>query len=243
MARTVPLVWLKDAPKTYQNLTISVVPTAASRSVYRDPKTTRGRDLIGAAVRYINSVPDEDVLVIGYKGRFVVRGVDEPTLEAALTARLNPEDQDRVHYLPYGRHTATNAYKHCRRVFLLGLNFIPKAAGHAASGAALDLDLVSEHPTDDQIKAMQVGMLMDSTLQALLRGNARVSVGGDCGTMEAIIPQIRQTGIPLDGYRRMFPGVNLVEDTVLLPPKPLKGRLADLAAVVVRRLAGGELEM
>lgn len=51
MARKVPVRWLQDAPKTYRNLTLRVVGTAASRSVYRDPKTTRGRDLVamGAA--------------------------------------------------------------------------------------------------------------------------------------------------------------------------------------------------
>jgi len=243
MSRTVPLVWLKDAPKTYRNMTIRVLPTAASRSVYRDPKTTRGRDLIEAAIRYVNSARGKDVLVIGYKGRFVMRSVEEVTLEAALRARLNPEDQNRGHYLPYGQHTATNAYKHCRRVFMLGLNFIPKGAGHAASGAALDLDLISQQPTEDQIKAMQAGMLMDSTLQALLRGNARVAVGGDCGTMEAVIPQTKQTGISPTDYRRMFPGVSILEDTTLLPPRPLKGRLTDLDAIVVRRLADGDTEM
>ena len=38
-------------------MTIRIVPTAASRSVYRDTKTFRGRDLIDMAVRYIEAVP------------------------------------------------------------------------------------------------------------------------------------------------------------------------------------------
>jgi hypothetical protein len=61
--------------------------------------------------------------------------------------------------------------------------------------------------------------------------------------MEAVIPQTKQTGISLAVYRRMFPGVSIVEDTVLMPPRPLKGRLADLAEIVVRRLEAGETEM
>jgi hypothetical protein len=243
MAQKVHLVWLKDAPKTYRNMTIRIVPTAASRSVYRDAKTYRGRDLIDMAVRYVKSVPGDDVLIIGYKGRFGIRGVDQTTIEEAITAWLKPEDHGRVSYLSYGQHSATNDFNHCKRVLLMGLNFIPKAAGIAASGAALDLDLVSQLPTDDQAKAMQLGMLMDSTLQALLRGHARVSVAGDCGEMEAVIPQTKQTGIPLDRYRRMFPQAKIVQDTVLMPPRPLKGRLADLAAIIARRLAAGETEM
>ena len=243
MERSVPLVWLRDAPKTYHNMSIRIVPTAASRSVYRDAKTFRGRDLIDMAARYVASVPDEDVLIIGYKGHFAIRGVDQTDIEEAIKARLKPEDRDRVHYLTYGRHTATNAFKHCKRVLLMGLNFLPKATGYAACGAALDLDLINEHPTEDQIKGMQSGMLMDTTLQALLRGNARMGVGGDCGQMEAVIPQTKQTGLSRSDYQTMFPGVTITEDIVLLPPKPLKGRLKDLDAIVVRRLEAGARQM
>jgi hypothetical protein len=243
MERGVPLVWLRDAPKTYHNMSIRIVPTAASRSFFRDAKTFRGRDLIDMAARYVASVPDEDVLIIGYKGRFVIRGVDQTDIEEAIKARLKPEDRDRVHYLTYGRHTATNALKHCKRVLLMGLNFLPKATGYAACGAALDLNLIDEHPTEDQIKGMQWGMLMDTTLQALLRGNARMGVCGDCGQMEAVIPQTKQTGLSRSDYQTMFPGVTITEDIVLLPPKPLKGRLKGLDAIVVRRLEAGERQM
>src|SRR6185437_13699313 len=110
MARRVRVEWLKDAPKTYRNMSLRVVPTAASRSVYRDQKTFRGRDLIDMAVRYIESVPGDAVLVIGYKGRFNIRGVGPTTLQDAITFRLKPEDRSRVHYVAYGRHTATNEF-------------------------------------------------------------------------------------------------------------------------------------
>jgi hypothetical protein len=244
MAKTVPLVWLKDAPKTYRNLAIRIVPVAASRSVFRDPKTFRGRDLIDMAVRYVESTPgDAEVLIVSYKGRFVMRGVEQATIKDAIAARLTPAAASRVHFLTYGKHTATNAFKDCRHVLLLGLNFLPRAAGHAASGAALNLDLIDQHPSDDQIKAMQTGMLMDATLQALLRGHARVSVAGDCGAMEAVVCQTRQTGLSPDDYRRMFPRAVVVDDTVLMPPRPLKGRLAQLDAIVVRRLEAGATEM
>src|SRR5262249_679548 len=51
------------------------------------------------------------------------------------------------------------------------------------------------------------------------------------------------TGLSLDAYRRAFPGVAIRQDSVLLPPTPLKGRLKDLAAIVTRRLEAGEREM
>ena len=64
MGRKVAVRWLKDAHKTYSNMTIRIVPTAASRSVYRDRKTFRGRELIDMAVRYVRSVAPDDVLVV-----------------------------------------------------------------------------------------------------------------------------------------------------------------------------------
>lgn len=251
MAHRVPLRWLKDAPKTYRNLSIRIVPTSASRTAYRDKKTFRGRDLIDMAGRYIAGVPGEDVLVIGYKGRFGIRGTDQKDIRGierndirtAVEARLKPEDRSRVHYLSYGQHTATNDFKHCKRIILLGLDFKPRAAGHATSGAAQNLNLINDHPTTDQIKEMQDGMLIDSTLQAILRGHARMGVDGDCGTCEVIIPQTKQMGIAWSDYRRMFPEVSIAQDTVLIPSQPLKGRLKELDEIVVRRLGENESEM
>ena len=244
MAAKVPLRWLKDAPKTYRNLALRIAPTAASRSAYRDPKSFRGRDLIDMAARYIEAVPaGERVLVVGYRGRFIMRGVNEAALKDALMARLKPEDQARVSYTTWGRHTATNAYSDFKHVYLMGLNFVSQATGWAASGAALNLNLIDEHPTEDQIAEMRRGMLMDATLQAILRGNARRGIGGDCGEMEAVVVQDPRTGLSAMDYQQMFPGVNIVDDIILMPPKPLKGRLKDLDAIVVRRLEAGEVEM
>ncbi len=116
MASRVKLAWLKDAEKTYRNMTIRIVPTAASRSVYRDKNGYRGRELIDMAVRYVESVPGEDLLVIGYKGRFNMKGVIQTTIEDAIRARLRPEDRARLNYIHYARRTATNAFKDCRHV-------------------------------------------------------------------------------------------------------------------------------
>jgi hypothetical protein len=196
------------------------------------------------AARYISSVPaGEKVLVIGSKGWFKMKGVDETSLLEALKKRSKPEDIARMAYLTWGRHTATNDHKDVQHILLLGLNFIPKAAGHAASGAALGLDLKDEHPTEDQIRAMHRGMLMDATLQAVLRGNARNGEDGDCGVMEVIIPQSKQNGLSERECHAMFPEAVIIRDRVLMPEKALPGRLKDLAVIVERRLAAGETEM
>lgn len=241
------VIYLQEAGKTYRNLTLRIVPTAASRSVYRDKAGHKGRDLIDMAVRYIRSVAPAEVLVISYKTWLVMRGVEERTISAAINARLTEEERQRVRHATYGSHTATNDHKHVRHVLLMGLNFVPPAATYATSGAALNKPMrtadPADHPSEEQVNQMRIGMLRDTTMQALLRGHARMGVDGDCGEMEAVIPQVRQTGLTDADWRGMFPEAKIVGDRTLLPMKPLKGRLKALGEIVARRLAPGEKEM
>jgi hypothetical protein len=176
--------------------------------------------------------------------------VTENTIREAIDARLTDDEkwtkQDgirRVHHVTWGRHTASNDYKHVRHTMLMGLNFLPRATNHAEAGAACNVDLLTEHPTETQIEAQRTGMLMDATLQAILRGHAWMGADGDCGVCEVVIPQTRQTGLSDAAYQTMFPEVRLEADTLLMPARPLKGRLRDLDAIVVRRLGAGEREM
>lgn len=242
-----PVIYLKEAAKTYRNLTLRIVPTAASRSVYRDRTSPRGRDLIDMGVRYIRSVAPAEVLVVSYRTYMVMRGVEQRTIEAAINARLTEDECRRVRHVTYGRHTATNDHKHVRHVLLMGLNFVPRAATYATSGAALNKPMrtanPSDHPTEDQVDEMRTGMLRDTTMQALLRGHARMGMDGDCGEMEAVIAQTKQTGLTEADYRGMFPGATIREDHTLLPAKPLRGRLKALSEIVAARLAAGEREM
>jgi hypothetical protein len=98
----------------------------------------------------------------------------------------------------------------------------------------------SDHPTERDATEMRIGMLRDRTLQAILRGNARMGVAGDCGVMEVVIPQTLQTGLSDDDYRGMFPGAVIVRDTTLMPAKPLRGRLKRMAEIVAARIEAGE---
>jgi hypothetical protein len=250
MAKKVPVIWLKEARKTYRNLKIRLVTVAASRNVYADKKSTRGRDLLDIVKAYVSTVPQEaEILVIGYKLPKGVKGVPGRTLEEALMAHL-PDDEKqlpngkrRVHYLTYGNHTASNEFKHIKHVLLLGLNFLPWNVGHATAGAALKMNLRDQHPSDEEIAETNHGMLMDSTLQAILRGNARMGEDGDCGACEVVILQSKQAGLSDDDYRFIFPRCNLIQDPVLMPQRELKGRLKELAVIVTRRLEAGDREL
>lgn len=247
MSSTRPVVRLKEATKAYTNLTLRIVPTAASRSIYRKVNSHEGRDLIDMIVGYIRRVALEPVLVVSYKSAFTIHGIKERTIRDAVDARLTDDERARVSHMTWGSHTATNDHKAVARVVFAGLNFMPAAAAYAASGAALGKPMntaaVEDHPTGEQVKDMERGMLRDSTLQAVLRGAARMGIDGDCGRQEVVIPQAPQTGLSTADYMGMFPGCKVARDLTLLPLKPLKGRLLKCSAVVLRRHEAGDHEI
>ena len=269
-AKGTPLVWLKDAGKTYVNMVVRLVSEAASRSQYR--KTETRAKLLDGVVRYIRE-SDDHVLVFGYKGStFALRANVNRTLKAQLQHRLGKaqvvlDDEDVlkllaiphktdepdavqklmtqgrvVFYLTHGRGTATNFYRCIKRVCLMGLDFPPGAVAHATSGAAQGLDLVKDHPTESEIGDVSHGMLLDRTLQPALRGAARLSQEGDCMPMELVVFQHPQTGLAFADYSKaLFPGCRVVRDTVIIPPKAeAQTHLQTLIRVASKRLKAGE---
>ena len=54
MSRTRRIVRLREAGKTYRNMTVRIVPASASRSTFRDRLAPRGRELIEMAVAYVS---------------------------------------------------------------------------------------------------------------------------------------------------------------------------------------------
>ena len=247
MRQTRPIIRLREAAKSYANLTLRIIPTAASRSTYRKPNSHEGRDLVEMIVRYVQSVAPAPALVVSYKAPMAIHGVQERTIREAVNARLTPAEQARTRHLTWGTHTATNAHTDVAHLVFAGLNFLPESAAYAASGAALSKPMnttaADDHPSADQVKEMERGALRDSTLQAVLRGAARMGVDGDCGRQEVVLPQAPQTGLTDADLRGMFPGCRIVRDVTLMPPKPLKGNLKRLADAVQRRLEAGDWEM
>lgn len=243
MRAMLPVVRLREAPKTYRNLTIRVVPTAASRSVYDRTTGVDARNLVDMMVRYVRRVAPEPVLVVCYKGTFLMNGMMERSIRSAVEARLTEAEKDRVSFVMWGSHTATNEHTATRRVIFAGLNFLPEATAYATAGATLGRpmksDATEDHPTGDQVVTMRRGMLRDSTLQAVLRGHARMGDDGDCGAQEVIIPQAAQTGHTDADFQGMFPECIVVRDLTLMPLKPLRGKLLEMSQAVFRRQEAG----
>lgn len=243
-----PIVRLTEAGKTYRNLMVRIVPASASRSVFTDRKSTRGRELIDMAVRYVRSVAPAEVLIVAYKKtRYPLANVGEKTIAAAIDARLTQDERLRVRHISWGAHTATNSHSAVRHVLLLGLNFTPASSQYADAAAQLAKPMMTadpdDHPAKDDISALRDARLRDSVLQAVLRGAARKGRDGDCGEMETVIVQTTQTGLSVADYAGMFPGCRITTDQTLMGRKDLTGRLAELAAAVRASLERGDTEI
>ena len=105
------------------------------------------------------------------------------------------------------------------------------------------MDLLETIPVETDIAEMRDGMLMDATLQAILRGHGRMGAYGECGECHVVVVQTHQKGLTAEQYRRMFPGVVLTRDRTLAPERQLKGRMKQLGELVQKRLADGETEL
>ena len=221
-------------------------PLRRPGSVYNEKSGTRAQELIKIGADYIISVPNDPVLVICYKGWLRLRGLPDRHIKDAILDQLPEAHRSRVSFLTWGSHTASNVHRDISHAIVMGLNFLAGGAPYAAAGAALGRRMQSNEDQPgalDVAARMRAGQLRDSTLQAVLRGKARLGIDGDCGPMEVVILQSHQTGLREQDLRGMFPGVNLIDGSYLLPSKPLTGKALELSKIVARRLAAGETEM
>lgn len=177
--------------RSYEYVDITWWETSAGQRIETN-QAHREAVIDGMAAEIAKIPAEEKVLIIGRKRakRFILPG---------LWTRLK---RDNIHYLHYGKHRATNAYSTVKYVFLVGLFNLP---GHAyeALGRGLSCTPHDEDYPRDKIAAVREGSLMDSMMQAALRGNARNTLGANASPMNLYIIS---TG-PIDHYcKKVFPG-------------------------------------
>lgn len=84
---------------------------------------------------------------------------------------------------------------------------------------------------------------MDHTMQAVLRGSARVMKDGVCLPCNVVIFQSNQSGLSAEQYDIMFPGCHVEKDDSLIERKPLTGNAARAAQAVRKAKQRGRLEI
>ncbi len=180
---------LPSGKKTYRNLAINVWPVPGGKSAWRDNKNF-GR-YIEAMAEVVNARPEESFLIVHHKpgGRkgWAIKDVAKALSEAAV-------QPDRIKYVTWGRHTATNTYRDIHNVILAGTLFYPESSYEALKRASAEIGPDHE-VTPDERSEVRLGEHGHNILQALCRSAVRIPVGGDCGPCSAWIMARPQTGI------------------------------------------------
>lgn len=198
------LVFLKSAVKDYSNLTIQWWNKGGGKSSNRTH-----------AVRYavaisdaISSAPEDQWLVI-YHNSESLNGVDMKELieEALDVDASNPKSN--VHYLTWGNHTATNAFKDVKHIVLAGTLFYPQLAYEALANAASGTNSIG--PLDEGlITKTQVGESLHGILQAACRGSVRNINRDASDSCEVFLIVDGRRGI-VDELAKLFPNSKTIE--------------------------------
>lgn len=158
---------LPEATKEYSNLTISVWSKASGKSAYKAFGHKMYADEI---IMVINARYDEKFLV--------VRHLKHKELEEeVLKSVINP---DRVKFIHWGIHTATNEYASIPNVVISSPLTYRFAAYEALARASATLKTADGVITDEQLKNLKCGEYAHHLLQAICRGAVRKSDGAGC---------------------------------------------------------------
>jgi hypothetical protein len=224
-----PIRRLPGAGRNYSRLTVRHWDRASSRSALNVPETRR--EILEGAASVINAAPAEEWLIIHHQARGADTVLDELKAQVA-----NPE---RLHFVNWGRHNATNAYRHVRKVMVLSLWHLTDAA-YTAHHIAASGRVPSQGLDRETISRIAAGEHRHNLLQAICRANVRNGADGVCGDCEAYV--IGKTGKDTKALlAETFPGA-AIKDWRPFGAGELTGRSLDVAEEIRRRFVAGGAE-
>lgn len=224
------LVRLQPKANNYANLMVRFWQRASGKWALKDEWTNR--EILSAVAEAIATKPDEEWLIIGDKG-----DADFSVFEL-LKATVPPETVDKLHYVHWGRHMATNAYSHVRNAVVIGA-FSYGNAGYDALAAAALGDLPDPRIADDESRSLVISEYQHNLLQGLMRSHARNAKDGVCGECTAYV--VASKPITEDVILRTFPGCTV--DTWREPPPRLSATAAKLIDYVATFFARDETKL
>jgi hypothetical protein len=210
---------LTPAPKSYKNLTVHCWQTGGGKSAFRE----NGRTLIEGIVETINEKPDdEEWLVVYHQEGIGMEFKDE--VEKRIT------NKERVHFLNWGNHQATNDYSGVRNVILAGTLFYRPSYYEALARLAADLRPAQGAIGRATLDEVTLGEHRHLVLQALCRGSVRRCQGAECAPCDAYIIAATRSGIPA-ALPDIFPGCRVVRWQPV--QKALSGKVKEAAEFVI----------
>lgn len=212
---------LPAAANDYDRLRVNLWERPVGQSSFRLPGTMS--EVVDAVAEAINDDDrQEDWLIVSYKAHPV---------KDALCDAVSEEARPRLHFLTWGNHHGTNAFKHCRKVVLVGhLNYGP--AGYVALASAAGLPpAVGAQGAERELKG---GEYRHGYLQALTRASVRHSRNGEAAVCTAYVIASPNIGAK-ELLSQTFPGCTIEPwDPSLADTKTQAGRLIELLQQAAR---------
>ena len=161
----------EDAYKRFDPLTVHVLHRSTSKETYSNPKEI---DKVAADVsQAIMSRPSEEFLV-------VVTVANEKKISKAIVEKLPKAQCSLVHFLTWGRHTATNQFVNIPNVIVTSLLYYRPADYIASMRASAVYPASMGRMPPEQFKDFQRNEIGHHLLQAANRGKMRKCIGNMC---------------------------------------------------------------
>lgn len=226
----VPL--LPIAEKTFHNLTVRFFDHPAGKAAYRIKANLETYAAV-VAEALAEKPAGEDVLVIIRKSDI---DVTTPLQKHICTAvKANGGDLERLRFLTWGMHTATNEYKDVKHVILVGLLQLPPkdiiAMVYGTQHKAMHMPR-----SDKDVQTMRISQMIGDLNQAVGRGAVRyMTADGDVPpgcTLDIIASSHGAMGFnnPIGVLRNMFKHANVQKwwPKVIQTFKPIGQTSADI---------------
>ncbi len=213
--------------KTYRNLTIHHWDHAAGKFAHQDE--SKVEILVEGIARAVTSIPpNEEVLIIVRKQE----DASHPNLEVGIKAKAGR--REGLHFLTWGKHTATNDYADVRHVIVVGALQYGYAQNEAMARGAAGLSIQDAISKQD-VERVRLGEISHHLFQAVGRGAVRKSVEGDCPVgchLWIVTSSLGKAPVPLDLLETLFPQARLEKWL------PVKAPLKQSEAAVVDAVEG-----
>lgn len=205
------LARLRSAPKDYEPLTVHVWRTGGGKSAFTD----NAAKLNAGIAKTIDTRPKEKWLVVNHRPNSRVGSV-----EKAVRGLLCATPQDKVSFINWGSHSATNEFSDVPNVILAGTLFYRGSYYEGLKRLASDRPAEAGSVTAVELKETELGEHAHLILQALCRGCVRKSDNDKCQPARAWVIASVRSGIPT-ALPTIFPGCRVVGWSPI--PATLKG--------------------
>ena len=187
------IVRLKKANKDHSDLELHHWITGGGKSSFH----RRTDEYVEGIANTINKEPDKEWLIIIHK--------DIPDLESMIRSLLLEVDQDKIHFITWGKHKATNKYAHVDRVILAGTLYLSDSQYESLGRlSARRLPEHGSYPKED-INRVALGELKHVILQGACRGTVRLCIGDKCRPCKIFIMGAKKSGVKQELFKELFP--------------------------------------